>query len=86
MATYQIPPSFNAPLTFNAQLEGQSYTLTVFYQFFGQRFYFTLTDLIGNIIVTKPLISSNGDINNLYGYFTTSKLYYSATDQVIVVI
>lgn len=85
MASYQVPSSFNSPLTFSVQLEGQSYTLTVFYLFFGQRFYFTLTDLLGNIIVTKPLISSNGDINNLYGYFVTSTLYYSASDQLIVI-
>lgn len=85
MASYQVPSSFNAPLTFSIQLEGQAYTLTVFYLFFGQRLYFTLTDLIGNLIVTKPLISSNGDINNLFGYFDTATLYYSATDQLVVI-
>lgn len=86
MSTYQIPPSFNAPLTFSVQLDGASYTMTVFYLFFGQRLYFTLTDLLGNIVVTRPLISSNGDINNLFGYFTTSKLYYSSSDELAVIV
>lgn len=86
MTTYQVPPSFNAPLTYNVQLDSQSYTLTIFYLFYGQRLYFTLTDLIGNLIVTRPLIASNGDIDNLFGYFTTSKMYYSSSDEIVAVV
>lgn len=86
MIALQVPLQFTTPPSFNVSLDGSSYTLTVFYSYFGQRLYFKITDTTGNVIVIKPLISSAGTLNNLFGYFKITAMYYSQKDQLITVV
>lgn len=59
MTTYFAfnPPS-DAPFTFQPTLDGQTYTASVFWLFWSQRWYVTLIDQFGNRIFTLPLIYS----------------------------
>jgi hypothetical protein len=82
---YNIPSTFSTSLVFNVTLDEGSYTLTVYQQYYANRLYFTVTDYSGKLIITRPLISSDFDVNNLENYFDT-KLYYSETDQVIKIV
>jgi len=74
----------NAPFQFQATLDGVSYTCTVPWNLFGQRYYLTVSTLDGTVVVNLPLIGSplnpnalpNVDINLVRGYFQTSTLVW----------
>ncbi len=72
--------SSTAPVPFQAivTLEGNQYSLTVFWNLYGQRWYFSIQDLSGNMIVTMPLIGSplGSDINLVFNLFQTSTLIF----------
>ena len=84
MATIiQFSPSTSSNFTFQAEFDGQSYTITCPWNLYGQRYYLKIEDLSGNIILNCPLIPSpNGyDINLIKGYFTTSTLVFRDASQ-----
>lgn len=88
MTTYAVPDSFDYPLTYQMNLDGASYSARIFFLYYGQRTYMTLTNQYGKTIFTMPLIGSSHDakpINMAAGYFTTSTMYYYPVDQLIVV-
>lgn len=90
MTTYTVPDVYQLSQTYQVTLDGNSYTLSVWWNVFGQRSYFTITDQFGNRVVTMALIGSSvteGDapVNLVGGYFTTSKMYYYPANQNIVV-
>jgi hypothetical protein len=83
----------SAPFQFQATLDGALYTVTITWNLQGQRYFFNIYDLSGNLIVSKPLISSpinaegqaTYDINLVKGYFTISSLvYYQQNAQFVV--
>lgn len=51
-------PSTAAIPTHTVTLDGASYTLTVTWNTFGERYFINLYDLSGNLIVSRPLIGS----------------------------
>jgi len=74
----QASPPFQSAFT----LDGQGYNGTVTWNFAGQRWYITLYDQFGNLIINQPLIGSPQNADNYLapGMFQTSTLLYrSAT-------
>lgn len=73
-------PSNNSAPPFSTQLtlDGTSYTGSAFWNFAGQRWYFSITDQSGNNIWTGALVGSplNYDILLAPGIFTSSTLLY----------
>ena len=59
-------------------LDGNAYSGAVTWNLAGQRWYLTVSDQDGNLIMSQPLIGSplTSDINLLPGQFTTSTLVY----------
>jgi len=53
-----IPPS-NGPFTFQPDLDGTQYTITVTWSLFGQRYYANCYTLEGTLIFSLPLIGSD---------------------------
>lgn len=51
------PPT--APVTFQPTLDGELYQATVTWNYYSQRFYLTLTDLSGNLIVSRSIVGSS---------------------------
>ena len=68
---------------FQATLDGEVYVVDVFWLLFGQRWYITITDLSGNIIVTRAMVGSpiDYDISLTDGYFTSTLVYRQANQQ-----
>ena len=67
-------PPFQATMT----LDGQSYTGSATWNVTGQRWYFTLTDLNGNVVWSGALVGSpsTADIYLAPGLFTASTVLY----------
>ena len=54
----QFTPSASAVFTFNPTINGVQYIATVAWMFQAQRYYLTLTDLSGNVIVSRSICPS----------------------------
>ena len=81
MTTIAFTPSASSapPFSTNMTLDGISFLFSAFWNFYAQRYYFTLTDQNGNIILHAPLIGSSlseNPINLVSGIMTTSTLFY----------
>jgi hypothetical protein len=50
-------PNTTAPFSFQCTLNGSQYTVTVTWNIYGQRYYITVSDLSGNVVLYRPLIS-----------------------------
>ena len=74
--TFNQPP--NQPFQFALTLDGGSYSASVPWSLFGQRYYFLLKTLDGSTVLNIPRIGSplNYDINLIAGYFTTSSVVW----------
>lgn len=79
-----VPATIQSQIVNSVQLDGQSYTLSIYYQPFGQRYYFLITDSTGVTVLNLPLVS--GLSNLLKGWFTTSTMTYSATDSIVTIL
>ena len=89
MTSYAINEGLTQAVQYELTLDGNSYISTVYWMAFAQRLYINISDQYGNSVLTLPLIGIPSDstaINLLAGYFTTSKLYYYPTDQIMVVV
>ena len=74
-------PSQSANFQFNPTLDGITYVAICTWNIYAPRYYISIYDNSGNLIVTNPIISSpdHFDIDLVYGYFQTSKLVYRAS-------
>lgn len=86
LTTIPFTPSITdaPPFSVLVTLDGASYTLAAAWNIYGQRWYVTLTDQSGNLIINIPLIGSppNANIYLTPGMFTVSTLLYRvATNQ-----
>jgi hypothetical protein len=61
-ATTQFLPTATATFSFQAVLDGQQYTVAVLWNTFGQRWYFQITDVNGNLILFAPLTGAPAPI------------------------
>mgnify|MGYP003345400130 CR=1 FL=1 len=85
MDTYIVQKQSPQAQQYNVQLDGNTYTASIYWMAFSQRFYIVIYDSAGDIIVNKALISSDYDVNLLAGYFA-SIMYYNESDSVLQVI
>jgi hypothetical protein len=79
MTTYVLfRPTPDEPFNFTATLDGSSYSMTVGWNVFGQRWYLTCTGTNGLLVFHMALIGSPDefDINLLGGYFEASQMIY----------
>ncbi len=79
-----LPNSENAPpFSTILTLDGQAYTFAAAWNLYAARWYFSLTDQSGNLVVNQPLIGSPpaSDILLAPGIFTTSTLVYRVSTQ-----
>lgn len=82
MTTYvQFQPSALQNFQFTATFDGQSYSLVVLWNYYGQRYYVSATTVQGAPVYTLPLIASpdDYDININSGYFSTPLVYRDST-------
>jgi len=91
MATVtQFAPSQTSAFTFSAVLQGPTsnvtsagdlFNVSVPWSVYGQRFYVTITDQDGNVVLNTPLIASADppaqQFNMVSGYFTGSTMVFS---------
>lgn len=75
---FVISNTATVPFQTVVTLDGNQYSLTVAWNLYGQRWYFTILDLSGNRILTMPLIGSplTSDINLVFNVFQTSTLVF----------
>lgn len=85
MTTYIVQKQSPKAQQYNVQLDGDTYTASIYWMAFSQRFYIIIYSSAGDVVVNKALISSNYTINLLAGYFTT-QMYYNESDSVLQVI
>lgn len=66
------------PFQVTVTLDGVGYSLQTAWNFYGKRWYFSLTDQGGNVLIFAPLIGSplDSDIFLAPGLFSTSTLLY----------
>lgn len=85
MTTFiQFDPASTANFQFNPVLDGITYVAICTYNSYGQRYYFSIYDNNGALIVSRPIIASPPDyaINLVFGYFKTSTLVYRYNSRV----
>lgn len=58
MTVYPFQPNAAQNLVFNPVLDGVTYTATVTWNVFGQRWYLNLTDVNGNLVLCTAVVSS----------------------------
>ena len=81
-------PSSAPPFSTNMTLDGESYLFTAFWNFYAQRYYFTLTGQNGNVALHAPLVGSplsGKPINMVFGIMSTSTLTYIPDTGTLVV-
>lgn len=63
--------------TFNPILDGERHTMTTFWNFAAERWYFKLVDSTSDFVCFLPVIGSTQSepINQLHGYFTSSMIF-----------
>ena len=78
MTTVNFNPSPYANFQFNPTLDGITYVAICTLNTYSARYYVSIYDNSGNLIVTNPIIASpdNFNINLVFGYFQTSTLVY----------
>lgn len=67
-------PPFSTPVT----LDGASYVANVTWNFYGQRYYMTISDTAGNVIWTGAMVGSSLDFDILLapGIFSQSTILF----------
>lgn len=78
MTTFvQFKPSQFANFQFSPTLDGISYTAICTWNIYAPRYYISIYDNNGTLIVTNPIVGSpdNFDINLVYGYFQSTLVY-----------
>lgn len=85
MANYTVLQQSPQAQQYNIQLDGNTYTASIYWLALAQRFYISIYDGSGSIVLNKSLISSDYNINLLAGYFTTV-MYYNEADSILQVL
>lgn len=85
MTNYIVQKQSPKAQQYNVQLDGDTYTASIYWMAFSQRFYIAIYDSAGDIVLNKALISSDYDIDLLAGYFS-NKMYYNYNESILQVI
>lgn len=89
MTTVAFQQSTTSVFSFQAQLDGQAYTVACPWNLSRQDYYVAVYDSQNNLIVTQPRVGSPDTglgVNLVGGYFTASTLYYYPSSQTFVVL
>lgn len=83
MTTYDFQPSVNAPFQFQPTLDGQTYTVIVTWNLFGQRYFVSCYSLAGALVFSVPMVGSplDFDISLSAGYFTSTLIWRVQNNQ-----
>jgi hypothetical protein len=83
----RFEPSPTTQFQFSVRLDGTSYTVQCPYNNYSPRYYFSLFDNQGNLVLNRPIVASpdNYDINLVAGYFQESTLVYRFSSQSFIV-
>jgi hypothetical protein len=78
---FTFNPNALSNYSFQPILDGQTYTVLVNWNVYGQRYYVNISDLYGTLIVCLPLIGSpdTQDISMTAGYFTSKLVYRNSS-------
>jgi hypothetical protein len=82
MTTFvQFNSSQYANFQFNPTLDGVTYTAICTFNVYSSRYYISIYNSNGTLIVINPIVASpdDFDINLVFGYFQTSTLLYRAS-------
>lgn len=87
MTTIAFLPNALIGFQFQATLDGNSYQCSVSWNIAAQRWYITIYDSGGNVVVCRSLVASTiqNPINLVYGYFFTSTLVFYDSTQTFVI-
>ena len=88
MTTIPFAPTSNQAFSFDATFDGANYTCVITWNIWAQRWYLNIYSINPtNLIVCKALVASPPDyqINLLFGYFTTSTMYFDDGSQTFVI-
>lgn len=86
--TIPFRPTAAGPFRFGAALDGQQYVCAVTWNLTWQRWYLNINTVQGDLIMARPLIASPPyrGINNVFGIFQTSVVYFWDQTQLFQVI
>lgn len=86
MTTYVFQPSTTTVFSFQPTLDGSTYNCVIQWNLFGQRWYVICTTLSGTSVFCLPLINSepSSPISITEGYFSSTMVYNSATQTIVV--
>ena len=86
MATFNFNPTTSSNYRFQPTLDGDTYTVVVDWNVYGQRYYVNVYNLSNTRVFTLPLIGSPLDtpISMTAGYFTSTLVYYPSLNQFVV--
>ncbi len=81
MTTYTFTPPNGGTFTFQPTLDGNTYTASIVWNLFGQRWFLRLTTLGGDLVALVPVIGSppGFTINMMGGYFQTSVMTFNSS-------
>lgn len=86
MTTFAFNPNQNANFRFSPTLDGVTYTAICTWNIYGQRYYISIYDNVGTLMVSRPVIGSpdNYDIDIIKGFFTSTLVYRVSSNNFIV--
>ena len=80
-------PVPNQNFQFQATFDGQSYSVVLSWNIYGQRYYINIYDQNSNLVVCRSVVGSPDgyDISLTAGYFTTKLVYRASSNQFEVI-
>lgn len=86
MTTIVFDPNPNANFRFNPTLDGVTYNAICTWNLYGQRYYVSIYDNVGTLMVSRPIIGSpdNYDIDIVKGFFTSTLVYRVSSNSFII--
>ena len=87
MTVIDFFPTQDGPFSFQAFLDGATYSCQVTWSLAGQRWYLNVYTLNGDLVLVIAMTGSTEDnnINLVKGYFPTGEIFYRPAINVIIV-
>lgn len=63
---FQPSATANPPFQFQATLDGAQYTVSVLWNLFGNRWYISVSDLTGTLVLFRPLVGSGAKLQGVF--------------------
>lgn len=84
--TFAFTAPTSSPFQFSPTLDGNTYACQVYWNVFGRRLYLACFDSFGTLVFNIPFVSSDPSypISLAAGYFTSTLVFYGATQTIVV--